>query len=82
MTIHFPTRAASRLIAARASINAINDAAEAYLDSAHACERAARELNKAAGDFRRAARQQKSGVAVATNNTKNSVGETPCTQPN
>ncbi|NID15402.1 hypothetical protein [Luteibacter yeojuensis] len=72
MTIHFATRASLRLNAVRSLIDASHEAGQAYVEMAKACERAARELNKAAGDFRRAARQQKkTGVAGATNDTKN-----------
>lgn len=76
MTIHFPTRAALRLDGARALIDAANDASCSYVDMAHACERAARELNKAAGDLRRAARQErKSGAAGAVHDTRKQPGE-------
>lgn len=72
MTIHFADRASSRLNAVRALVDASHASGQAYVEMAKACERAARELNKAAGDFRRAARQQKkTSVAGATNETKN-----------
>jgi hypothetical protein len=71
MTIHFPNRAERTLASVRASLNAIVDNAYEPEALALRCDKLAGKLVRAAGDLRRAAKQQKKiGAAGAVHDTR------------